>query len=320
MGVIHGAENRTAAVPAATDWICRHVGAQECRFIEPSLTPAEPDFSEEQWLIPAYVGDKLVGGLALDFGKTSAPVQPQEEFLRLCAEILVFVDRQADAERQAAQITRRFLQLEEAEKRRIGRDLHDNSAQQLAVVRLQMEMLQMSPKEGDELFTQLAAMREVTEKTISDVRRLIADLSPSVLEQLGLMAAIRQLGNRFATEFGCEIQIQPAAPLAIDADAQLTVYRLIQSAFRYLTENLGATHLNLSMAHAEGVLGLTLEGTVSPGRVTPSGEALDLRGTNLWDRVVLLGGSITSEFSAESGGVTQVLLNLQIPDLAPTHE
>jgi signal transduction histidine kinase len=87
-----------------------------------------------------------------------------------------------------------MLEVEELERRKISRELHDDAGQSLVVIRLQMEMLELSFPDADpEMKARLAEIRELTEKTILSVRKLISELSPAVLEQLGLAAAARQL-------------------------------------------------------------------------------------------------------------------------------
>ena len=84
---------------------------------------------------------------------------------------------------------------EEEERRRIGRELHDEAGQSLLLLRLQLEMLEREAPA--DLQPRLAQAREVAERTVIDLRRIVAALSPAVLERLGLGPAVRQLGARF---------------------------------------------------------------------------------------------------------------------------
>jgi len=91
-----------------------------------------------------------------------------------------------------------MLHVEEMERRRISRELHDEAGQSLLCIRLQMELIEQAlPESESELRSKLGEARDLTERTILEMRRLISALSPAVLEQLGLGAALRQLINRF---------------------------------------------------------------------------------------------------------------------------
>src|SRR6185295_16112833 len=94
------------------------------------------------------------------------------------------------------------------ERRRISRELHDEAGQSLLVIRLQLEMLERElPVTASVLHSKLLETRDVTEKTIIEIRRIIAALSPSVLEQLGLSAALRQLTSRFRRVHSARVKL-----------------------------------------------------------------------------------------------------------------
>ena len=103
-----------------------------------------------------------------------------------CNEAIQRVRMQNELRRLEAEARR----AEEAERRRIGRDLHDETGQSLVWLRLHLEMLEGEAPAG--LRPGLAQAREVTERAVEDLRRTIAALSPAVVERLGLAAA---LGN-----------------------------------------------------------------------------------------------------------------------------
>src|SRR5262249_58135467 len=95
------------------------------------------------------------------------------------------------------------------ERRRISRELHDETGQSLLCIRLQMELIEQAmPAEHSEWIAKLREARDLTERSILEMRRLIAALSPAVLEQLGLGAALRQLVNRFQRLHPCRVRLQ----------------------------------------------------------------------------------------------------------------
>src|ERR1035441_949179 len=96
-------------------------------------------------------------------------------------------------ERKCGLVWRKILRLEakawraeEEERRRIGRELHDEAGQSLLALRLQLEMMERDA--GAEMRARLAEARGIAEHTVNELRRIVAALSPSVLERLGLEA------------------------------------------------------------------------------------------------------------------------------------
>ena len=108
-----------------------------------------------------------------------------------CFEAMERVRMQGELRRLEAEARR----AEEEERRRIGRDLHDEAGQSLVLLRLQLEMMERDAPDG--LRQRLAQARLITERTVDELRRTIAALSPAVVERLGLAAALRQLAARF---------------------------------------------------------------------------------------------------------------------------
>jgi signal transduction histidine kinase len=108
-----------------------------------------------------------------------------------CFEAMERVRMQGEVRRLEAEAHR----AEEAERRRIGRDLHDEAGQSLVLLRLQLEMMEKDAPPA--LRQRLTQARLIVERTVDELRRSIATLSPAVVERLGLAAALRQLSARF---------------------------------------------------------------------------------------------------------------------------
>jgi signal transduction histidine kinase len=96
---------------------------------------------------------------------------------------------------------------EEDERRPIGRELHDEAAQRLLLLRLQLEMMQRDATEP--LKGRIAQTQTIAERTIEDVRRTIAALNPSYLERLGLLRALHQLAGRLRKVHPAHVSANP---------------------------------------------------------------------------------------------------------------
>jgi len=187
--------------------------------------------------------------------------------------------------------------VEEMERRRISRELHDEAGQSMLCIRLQLEMIEESlePEDG-KLKGKLQETRDLTERTILEIRRLIAALSPAVLEQLGLGAALRQLVSRFSRVHPARVKLALSRMGRVPKNTEVIVYRLVQECMNNVGKHSQATHVNISIEGADGVLRLNVE---DDGVGFEVEEALSRRDSyglaGLRERVALLGGKFYVE-------------------------
>ena len=164
------------------------------------LDPAWCKRFESCWSVPLVADGVMVGVMQLGFEKSYEWLPREQELLAATAERCMMAAEKARLmedlaarEEQIRQLAEHMLHVEEMERRRISRELHDETGQSLLCVRLQIEMLEQSLPETERVWKdKLAETRDLTERTILEMRRLIAALSPAVLEQLGLG---RRCGN-----------------------------------------------------------------------------------------------------------------------------
>jgi two-component system, NarL family, sensor histidine kinase UhpB len=224
----------------------------------------------------------------------------------------------AAAERCAAAIERTRLEAEarhaeERERRRIGRELHDDTAQSLLLLRLQLEMMERTAPEA--LRPRLQQSREITERAIEDLRRTIAALSPALLERLGLERALHQLAMRFRHGHAAEVRIRIApACRQLPPGAQEVVYRVAQESLQNISKHSGATRVNLSLTSADKRFRLSVrDNGAGFGAVSPSSKPLSFGLAGMRERAVLLGGTLAVR-SMPGKGAT---VTLDLPAVAP---
>jgi two-component system sensor histidine kinase DegS len=146
------------------------------------------------------------------------------------------------------------------------------------------------------------------------MRRLIAALSPAVLEQLGLGAALRQLLNRFRRLHPCRMKLQMSKLEALPQQTQIIVYRLMQECCNNIGKHSAATQVNISLNFADETLRLGVEDNGVGFNV---GEALLRRDSfglsGMRERVALLGGKFHAESRTEgSKRGTKIFIELPI--------
>ena len=251
------------------------------------------------WSVPLMVHGRAAGLLQLAFSTEYRWLPRELELLDAvgercmrAAEKARLVEDLARREEQVHQLSEHMLQVEEEERRRISRELHDEAGQSLLCIRLKLEMLGMKAPEN--LRGPITETRELTEHTITGIRRTIAALSPALLEQLGLAAALRQMAHRFRDIYPGRVRLHlPTRRDSLPREYEITAFRLAQECFHNIAKHARASTVNLSLESSDGILRLNVE---DDGVGFDVKAALDKRGSyglaGMQERVALLGGKI----------------------------
>ena len=275
------------------------------------------------WSIPLSTGGRVAGVMQFGFKNVYEWLPREQELLAAAAERCLMAAEKARLVEDLAQreetirgLAEHMLHVEEMERRRISRELHDEAGQSLLCIRLQMELIEQAlPDHESESRSKLKEAREMTERTILEMRRLISALSPAVLEQLGLGAALRQLVNRFQRlHLHSRVRLQLTKITAkLPQKIEVIAYRLIQECFNNIGKHAQAKNINVSLATADGSLRLIVEdngvGFNIPEALAKR-ESFGLAGMN--ERVTLLGGSFHVESRTE-GAKRGTKISIQLP-------
>jgi signal transduction histidine kinase len=269
------------------------------------------------WSIPLFSGDNMVGAMQFAFRKKYEwmPRELQlltgaaERFL-LAGEKLRLAEDLAAREAQVRQLASSMLEVEERERSRISREMHDGAGQLLLYLRLQLDQIERRiPEPLAELRGELAEARDLIGRTVLEIRRLISDLSPSVLEQLGLGAAVRQLVNRFRDLHGIEAHLDLPRLAPLPRQTEVIVYRLVQECCSNAARHSSASHVNISFSSADGILTLVVEDDgvgfeVEQAFAQPGSFGL----AGMRERVALIGGRFQVDSRPGSGAKVTIEL------------
>lgn len=158
------------------------------------------------------------------------------------------------SERELHYLSSRLLTAQEHERKRLSRELHDELGQSLMVLKLKLRSIRESlPPDQDALREEcdegIGYINEVTE----NVRRLSRDLSPAILEDLGLSAAIRWLAEAFSGHggFECSLDMMDLENL-FSQEEQIIIYRIIQECFTNIAKHALASRVSLSIREEDG--------------------------------------------------------------------
>ena len=188
----------------------------------------------------------------------------------------------------------RILSAQEAERVRVSRELHDDTGQSLTLILVRLQLIEGLTRDAT-VRRELAEVRGLVADAIDGVRRMTAQLGPSVLEDLGLCAALKWLGDRVREEGGIavDVAIDPGIdPLA--APTAVAVFRVAQEALTNVIRHSGATRVSIRLQRREPDLLLTVsddgEGfDVADARSRPE-ACVGLFGMS--ERVALVGGHL----------------------------
>jgi signal transduction histidine kinase len=198
---------------------------------------------------------------------------------------------------------------EEAERRRIGRELHDEAGQSMLALRLQLELMERDAPEA--LRPRLAETRAIAERTVAELRRLVAALGPAVLERLGLESALRQLAARFRKTHPAGLRLQVSTPSErLPMPIQEVIYRVAQECLQNIAKHSQATHVNLSLRTADKSIRLSVaDNGAGFCAETVRNQPMSFGLAGMRERAALLGGTLAIR-SAPGVGAR---ITLQLP-------
>jgi two-component system sensor histidine kinase UhpB len=201
---------------------------------------------------------------------------------------------------------RRALLVQERERRRIARELHDEVGQTLTGVMLQVEGL--AGAIPDELREQLDELRETARAGTEEVRRIASRLRPEALEDLGLQSALAALATAFGEQAKVRVERRLDPGLPLSEEQELVVYRVAQEALTNVARHAHATRVQLWLERTDGRATLTVrdDGQGLPSAATPSSHGI----SGMRERAMLIGAQLTI-IGPTSGG-TQVQLSIPL--------
>ncbi|HXH86052.1 MAG TPA: PAS domain S-box protein [Nitrospira sp.] len=216
-------------------------------------------------------------------------------------------------------VTRQLAAAEEGERQRIARELHDEFGQVLTGLKFDVAWLSnsISRMRGSAdvaaMTSKVAAMSQSVDGLIQSVRATAAALRPSVLDDLGLVAAIEWLVATFRERTGLpsELAIDPKIQeRSIEPEVATTVFRSAQELLTNVMRHAQASAVSVRLTMTDRDLNLTVrdDGRGIQGKEWEEGRSLGLRGVH--ERVKLIGGSVT--ITGSSGAGTEVSLSLPI--------
>jgi two-component system, NarL family, sensor histidine kinase UhpB len=240
--------------------------------------------------------DPLVPGRRVDIPDAGSDVR------RLAAAFNAMLARLETERRESARMA---LTVQEGERQRIARELHDEVGQTLTAMLLQIESFYADAP--DALRTQLDELRETARSGAEDVRRIAQRLRPEALEELGLQSALLTLSDMFADQTGMRVTRHIEHELPLSAQDELVIYRVAQEALTNIARHAEATQAELELGRdGDGAVVLRVR---DDGRGFDPAARLSSYGIRgMRERALLIGASMSIEPRHPRG--TEVLLRV----------
>jgi PAS domain S-box-containing protein len=209
------------------------------------------------------------------------------------------------AEAALADVTRRLIDAQEEERKRIARELHDDINQRVALISIELEQAaQMCGRNPSTLSSRLTSLQQKVSEISNEIHRMSYELHPSKLEHLGLVPALRSFCSELARSRGIKIEFHSGKiPENLDRDVTLCVFRTAQEALQNASKHSGADKVTVNLDTPGKQLELSI---VDKGRgFSPTQEKMTegLGLTSMQERVRHAGGTF-NVISAPNRGTT----------------
>jgi signal transduction histidine kinase len=200
--------------------------------------------------------------------------------------------------------------IQEDERKRISRELHDDLGQQLTALRFDAAMLR--DESGESASPRIADMLSLIDNAIGSVRRVATELRPAVLDDFGFHAALEHEIALFVRRTGIQASItfDPEEP-HIDIDRATTLYRIAQEALTNVARHSNAKNVHVAIEERDGWLHARISDDGRGISVDATRESPSLGLIGMRERAHAFGGTVTIETSQHGG--TDVLVKLPLP-------
>jgi Signal transduction histidine kinase len=223
--------------------------------------------------------------------------------------------REAHERMQA--LSQQLMEVQESERRRLALDLHDEIGQALTVLKMNLQTMQRS-RDTSDIATLLKDSSNVIDQTLQHVRDLSLELRPSLLDDLGLVPAVRWYLKRQAERAGWKVDVQVDELLSPPQSIAIACFRVIQEAVTNIIRHSNATGVALSLRQHDGDLLLLIRDNGNGFEVQKAlaeatrGQSMGLLG--MQERIRFLNGSISID--SKPGHGTEVRVRVPLSPLS----
>lgn len=213
---------------------------------------------------------------------------------------------------QIQEMSSRILTAHEEERKRIARELHDDTAQAITSILVRLRLLEHSA-EREEVLKNVEELRELTAGALDSVRRMAMDLRPASLDDLGLVPALQSYAEKFSQTTPVAVSVEAEGlGRRLPRDVELVLYRVFQEALTNVSRHASANTALVQLTRGRNEVTLVIEDDgdgFDPEDLSPTqGTGLGLFGMR--ERLTLVGGVV--EVESEKGKGTKIVARVPV--------
>jgi signal transduction histidine kinase len=249
-----------------------------------------------------------LGHLAEAFNRMSAELKKYTDELKSTAEENIGKEKQIQDNLRV--YARMISQAQEAERKRVARELHDETAQALVVVSRHLEDLA-----GGKGGLNANQIREEVRKILEGVRHFSQELRPSILDDLGLIPAVKWLASNLTNSYQIPVNTEVnGLQKQLDSQTELMLFRITQEALNNVRKHAQASQVNIVFNYSQDKLSLAIndngKGFISPRKLADLAVKGKLGLLGMQERVELMAG--TFKIESDSGKGTTLIIEVPI--------
>jgi len=284
---------------------------------DPLLAGSSGDVSDGEFVIAR--GGAAPIAVWISLSTLSLGTDPADGVVVRMAIISDLTERK-QGEQARLELMKRLITIEDEERRRIAGELHDETGQSLTAIQVGLRVIEQRTGEP-EISAAAHRLRKIVAETVDNVGRLARGLHPSVLDDLGLLAAARRHVTDYSKAYDITVDLRSEGigTLRLPSLVQTTVYRILQEGLTNVARHAKARTVDIELKLHDGMLALLIrDDGIGFDPVTTRGEESGLGLHGMGERATLLGGSL--EIDSTPGVGTTVRARVPVRELTVTEE
>jgi PAS domain S-box-containing protein len=273
-------------------------------------------------LVPLRVRNRCLGVIILILRKRMKTVPEGLRLVRLSASQIVGAFERAklyhgikEKERKLELLSNSIINMQEEERARISQELHDEISQALAAVEIETEMLRDKIRQKHDARDSFEKIKNLINDTLVNIRRISLHLRPVLLDELGLVSALRWYVSDFSQRTGIDVSIElKGIKNRVDQKREITIYRIVQECLTNVLKHSHATKTKIVLSNARNQIRMSI---ADNGNGFDTEEVLNKQGGNgglglfgIRERLRLMDGSLEVLSKQKKG--TTVLVTVPV--------